>query len=59
MSGEFDSMKASNSAKFNQRPQMFVKLNFREWCGSKLFGLHPFDSMAIIYWVKNGLKTER
>ena len=39
----------------NIRPQIFVKLSFRELCGSKLSGLHPFDNMAIIHCVKNRL----
>ena len=37
----------------------FVKLSFRNLCDSKLSGLHPFDNMAIIHWVKNRSKTER
>ena len=49
MSGEFDSRKASQSTKFKQSPQIFVKLSFRELCNSKLSVLHPFDSMAIIH----------
>ena len=49
MSGEFDSRKDSQSTKFEQRPQIFVKLNLRELCYSKLSGLHPFDNMAIIH----------
>ena len=43
MSGEFDSRKDSQSTKFERRPRIFVKLSFRELCGSKLSGLHPFD----------------
>ena len=35
-----------------------VKLSFRELCGSKWSGLHPFDNVAIIKWVKNRLKAE-
>ena len=35
--------------KFKRRPRMFVKLNFRELCDSKLSGLHPFDNMALIH----------
>ena len=42
MSGEFDSSKDSHSTKFERRPRIFVKLRFRELCGSKLSGLHPF-----------------
>ena len=48
MSGEFDSRKNSQSIKFEQKPQIFVKLSFRELCNSKLSGLHAFD-MAIIH----------
>ena len=49
MSGEFDSKKDSQSTKCDSRPQIFVKLNFRELYDSKLSGLHPFDNMAIIH----------
>ena len=48
MSGEFYSRKDSQSTKFEGRPQIFVKLSFKELCDSKLSGLHPFDNMAII-----------
>ena len=48
MSGEFNSRKDSQSTKFEQRPQIFVKLSFRELYDSKLSGLHAFD-MAIIH----------
>ena len=54
MAGEFNSRKDSHSTKLEQRPQIFVKLSFRELCGSKLSGLHPFDNMAIIRGVKIG-----
>ena len=37
---------------FKQRPQIFVKLCLRKLCNSKLSGLHPFDTMAMIHWVK-------
>ena len=59
MSGEFDSRKDSYSTKLQRRPQIFIKLSFRELCGSKLSGLHPFDGMVIIHCVKKRLKTER
>ena len=49
MSGEFDSSKGSQSTKFEWRPEIFVKLSFREFCDSKLSGLHAFDNMAIIH----------
>ena len=48
MSGEFDSRKDSCSTELEQRPQIFVKVSFRELWGSKLSGLQPFD-MAIIH----------
>ena len=51
MSGKFDSRKDSHSTELEQRPQISARLNFIEWCGSKLSGLHPFD-------VKNRLKIE-
>ena len=51
MSGDFDSRKDSHSTKLKQSPQTFVKLTFRELCGSKLSGLHHFDNMVIIaHW---------
>ena len=56
MLGEFDSSKDSQSRKFEQRPQIFVKLSARELCNSKLSGLHAFDNMAIVQngnWLKN------
>ena len=59
MPREFDSRKDSHSTQLEQGPWIFVKLSFRELCGSKLSGLHAFDDMAIILWVKNRLKTER
>ena len=49
MSGEFDSRKDSQSTKFEQRPEIFVKLSFRELCDSKLSGLHAFNNMIIIH----------
>ena len=33
----------------NSRPRIFVKLSFREFCDSKLSGLHAFDNMVIIH----------
>ena len=59
MSGEFDSRKDSHSTKFEWRPQIFVKISFRELCDSKLSGSHPFDNMVIIHWVKNRLKNRK
>ena len=49
MSGEFDLGKNSQLTKFERRPQIFVKLSFRELCDSKLSGLLAFDNMAIIH----------
>ena len=51
MSGEFDSRKDSQSRKFERRPQIFVKLSFRESCDSKLCGLHASNNMALIHYV--------
>ena len=48
MSVEFNSRKDSRSAKFEQRPRIFINLSFRELCDLKLSVLHPFDHMAII-----------
>ena len=47
MSGEFDSRKAMQSTKFKQRPQIFVKLSFKEFWDSKLSALDVFDNMTI------------
>ena len=49
MSGKFYSRKDSQSTKFEQSPQIFIKLSFRELCDSKLSGLHPFYNMVIIH----------
>ena len=49
MSVEFNSRKYSQPTKFEQRPQIFIKLGFRELCGSKFSGLHAFDDIAIIH----------
>ena len=49
MSGEFDSRKDSQPTKFEQRPQIFIKLSFRELWDLKLSGLHAFDNMAKIH----------
>ena len=48
----------SHSTKLERRPWVFVKLSFRDLRASKLSGLHPFDNMAIIHWVKYGLKQK-
>ena len=49
MSGKFDSRKNSHSKKLEQKPRVFVKLSFRELCGSKLSDLCLFDNVAIIH----------
>ena len=49
MSGKLYSRKDTQSTKFERRPQIFVKLSFRELCNSKLSGLHAFDNMVIIH----------
>ena len=59
MSGDFDLRKDPQLIKFGQKLRILVKLSLRELCDSKLFGLHPFNNMAIIHCVKNRLKTEK
>ena len=54
MSGKFDSRKDSQSIKLERRPQILVKLSFRELCDSKLSGLHDnmiwfIDNIAIVH----------
>ena len=49
MLGEFDARKDSYLINLERRPQIFVNLSFRELCGSKLSGLHPFYNAAIIH----------
>ena len=49
MLGEVDSRKDSQSARFERKPQLFVKLSFRELCDSKLSGLHAYDNLAITH----------
>ena len=59
ISGEYDSRKDLQSIKFERRPWIFAALSFREFCDSKLYGLHPFDNMTIIYWVEIERKAVR
>ena len=47
MSGQFDSRKDLQLTKSEQRPQIFVKLSFRELCDAKLSGLHASDMVII------------
>ena len=54
MSGEYYSTKDSHSRKFEERLWIFIKLNFRELCNSKLSG-----NMVIIHWVENRSNIER
>ena len=42
-SGEPDSRKNSDSTKLGQRPWIFVKLSFRDFCDSMLPGFPSFD----------------
>ena len=58
-SGEFDSRKDSQSTNFEQRPQIFVKLSFRELCHSKLSGLHAFDNMEFVEDLKATFKKSK
>ena len=48
ISGECNSKKDLQSAKFEPRHKIFLKLNFR-LCDPKLRGLHAFDNMSIIH----------
>ena len=57
--GEFDSRKGLQSTRFERRPQVFVKLSFRELCNSKWSSLYAFNNMAIIQLSLNWLKIER
>ena len=41
--------KIHNHQNLKRRTQIFVRLSFREFCNSKLSGLHAFDNMAIIH----------
>ena len=41
-----DSRKGSHPMKFKNRSQILVKQMVRDFCDSKLSGLHPFDNMA-------------
>ena len=47
MSREFVSRKDPHSTKFEQKPQIYIKLSFRELRNSNLSGLHSFDNMTI------------
>ena len=57
MSGEFDSRKDSESTRFERKPEIFIKLSFRELCDSNYLVY-----MLLIIWpqfikfklVKNG-----
>ena len=49
MSGEFDSRKDLQTKKFERRPQIFLKLRFRELSHSKLSSLQAFDYMVIYH----------
>ena len=51
MSREFDLRKDSQTTKFEERPQMFIKPSFRELCDSKLSGLNTFDNKDVIHKV--------
>ena len=49
MSGEFDSRKDLQTKKIERRPQIFLKLSFRELSNSKLSGLQAFDYMVLYH----------
>ena len=44
---EFVSRKDSHPTKFEQRPQISVKLSFKELCDAELSNLHSFDIMFV------------
>ena len=47
MSGDFNSRNESHSTKFEQRPEILLKLSSRYLRDPNLSGLSPFDNMAI------------
>ena len=59
MSGEFNSRKDLYSTKFEKRPQIFVKLSFRELCDTNLSSLHPFDNMARILLIEKYVRSRK
>ena len=58
-SSEFVSHRESMSGEFNSRKDSHSTVFERELWDWKLSGLHPFDNVALIHWVKNRLKIER
>ena len=59
ISEEFKSRKDSQSIQLEQRPQILVNLKFRGLCDSKIFGLHPFGTTALLLNQKRRTKSER
>ena len=49
ISRNFDSKKDSHSMELKQRPQILIKLSFRELWDSSLYGLYPFDNIVISF----------
>ena len=47
MPREFDPRKDSHSMKFEQKPQILVKLSWRELYDSELSGLGSFENIVI------------
>ena len=47
MSGDFNSRNKSHSTKFEQRPEILLRLSSRYLRDPNLSGLSPFDNMAI------------
>ena len=45
--GRFDLKKDTQPSKLKRKPRILVKLSFREFCDSNLFGLHTFDNIAV------------
>ena len=59
MSGEFDARKDSQSTKFDRRPQIFIKLKFRELCAIQSYQVGMLLKIVNNSLHLNSLKIER
>ena len=59
MSEEFDARKDSHSTKLEQRPQILIKLGFRELYDLKSYLVYVFLKIWLSHGVKNRPKPER
>ena len=59
MSEEFDARKDSHSTKLEQRPQILIKLGFRELYDLKSYLVEVFLKIWLSHGVKNRPKPER